>query len=560
MMAVVGEVFPRQAPRSSVSHAEVAVWQALHRGLPTGWRAWHSLRLRIGIHWEGEGDFVIADPDRGLLVLEVKGGAIECRDGQWLQNGRVLSRAPRQQAMDFVRKLVEALRARGAEPPPFGVACAFPDVDFSDDLAPRAGDLAGMVLGARQLPWIEQALPPLIARAVPDHALPRNKRWLAALHELWGETWVPALSLADEARDSATRTVALVGEQLELLAAADDNPRAIVSGGAGTGKTLLARELCTRAVARGQRVLYLCFTDALGLAVDRGFATARAAGANVRAMPIRRFATELLAASGAKVRTDDKTFWETASFAAACDALPSEDERPDLVVVDEAQDLDQGDWDLVGELAGSRALWILGDERQAFWRRNGIPDALTAGAIRLKLRAQQRSPSAVASLASRYTEPVADTRPSEPTIEAPPGSIRVVEVEASTELDRLNAEVIELIRNGARPYDIAIITLAGQSASALWRRDALGSQRLVRADNPAVADHIVADTFLRFKGLERPFVILVELALGRASQYERRMHIAISRATARVVILATEQDVALDARLARNLRGEEQRP
>lgn len=38
------------------------------------------------------------------------------------------------------------------------------------------------------------------------------------------------------------------------------------------------------------------------------------------------------------------------------------------------------------------------------------------------------------------------------------------------------------------------------------------------------------------------------------------MHIAISRATARVVILATEQDVAFDARLARNLRGEEQSP
>ncbi len=315
---VAGDVFPRQAPRSSVSHAEVAVWKALHRGLPAGWRAWHSLRLRVANHWEGEGDVVIAAPDRGLLVLEVKGGAIECRDGQWFQNGRILNRAPRQQAMDFVRKLVEALRARGADAPPFGVACAFPDVDFSDDLGPRAGDLAGMVIGSRQLPWLEQALPALIARAVPDHALPRNKRWLAALHELWGETWVPALSLADEVRDGETRTVALVSEQLELLASADDNPRAVVSGGAGTGKTLMARELCMRAVARGQRVLYLCFTDALGLAVDRGFEAARAAGSDVRAMPIRRFASELLATSGTSPRRDDE-FWETASFAAACD-------------------------------------------------------------------------------------------------------------------------------------------------------------------------------------------------------------------------------------------------
>ncbi|MCX5746457.1 MAG: nuclease-related domain-containing protein [Proteobacteria bacterium] len=168
-MVGVGDVHPRQAPRTRVSRAEVAVWEALRRGLPSGWRAWHSLRLRVGNHWEGEGDFVIAAPDRGLLVLEVKGGAMELRDGRWFQNGRELDRAPRQQALDFVKKLVGALRDRGIETPAYGVACAFPDVDFSDDLGPRAGDLADLVVGPRQLQWIEQALPALLARAVPDH-------------------------------------------------------------------------------------------------------------------------------------------------------------------------------------------------------------------------------------------------------------------------------------------------------------------------------------------------------------------------------------------------------
>jgi hypothetical protein len=494
MTIMTGEVFPKHAPRSSVSHAEVAVWKALQRGLPARWRAWHSLRLRVGNRWEGEGDFVIAAPDRGLVVLEVKGGAIECHDGRWLQNGRGLDRAPRQQAMDFVRKLVEALRSRGAEPPPFGVACAFPDVDFSDELGPRPGDLTGMVLGARQLPWLEQALPALVERAVPDHPMPRNRRWLAALHELWGETWVPALSLADEVREGDARTVALVSEQLDVLSAAEENARAVVSGGAGTGKTLLARELCARSAARGKRVLYLCFTDALGLAVDRGFEPLRAAGRDIRAMPIRRFASQLLGASGTKYRTDDE-FWETASFAAACDALPPTAARPDLVVVDEAQDLDTGDWDLVGELAGPRGLWILGDDRQAFWRRNPIPETLIAGATRLRLRTQQRNPGAIAALAERYAE----LAPDRPAGSLPAGTsshaIRVIEVTRETELDRISAVVIELMREGAQPCSIAIITLAGQSASLVLRRDVLGSQPLVRADNPAVANHIVADSF-----------------------------------------------------------------
>ncbi len=146
-------------------------------------------------------------------------------------------------------------------------------------------------------------------------------------------------------------------------------------------------------------------------------------------------------------------------MAQACDALPPIESRPDLVVVDEAQDLDQGDWDLVGELAGNRGLWILGDDRQAFWRRKAIPDALTAGATRLRLRTQQRNPSAIAALAERYTLPVADGRAVSSAVETPAGAIRMIEFTADTELDPLTALVFELIREGAHPRDIAIITL-----------------------------------------------------------------------------------------------------
>jgi hypothetical protein len=543
---VVGDVFPRNEPRSTTSQAEVAVWRALKRQLPEGWRAWHSLRLRVGNTWEGEGDFVIAAPERGLLVLEIKGGAIELRDGHWMQNGRVLKQPPRQQAQGFVRKLADAIVARGAERPPFGIACAFPDCEFSDHLAPRAGDLKDVVIGQRQLEWLDKTLPTMFDQAVPAFAMPRDRKWITALHELWGETWVPSLSLSDSARAGEERVVSLVNDQLEVLAAVEDNERAVVSGGAGTGKTLLARELCTRAALNGKRVLYLCFTDALGLAVERAFEPARRAGGKVRAMPVRRFAATLLEASGTKIPSNDPKFWESASITAACEALPPIEDRPELVVVDEAQDLEQGDWDLVGELVGKGALWILGDERQAYWRRSPIPELLTKNAARIKLKAQHRSPSAIASFASRYSE---TARTTEPAKAAGSDGLRVVDLGADDEADRLNAEVMELIRGGARPGDIAVITLAGVSASNILRLECLGSQRLVRADDHDVEKYVVADTFLRLKGLERPFVIIVEVNAGHASQYDRRMHIAATRAMARLTVLARPDDVARDSRL-----------
>jgi DNA helicase IV len=118
------------------------------------------------------------------------------------------------------------------------------------------------------------------------------------------------------------------------------------------------------------------------------------------------------------------------------------------------------------------------------------------------------------------------------------------------ELQRLTAEIVDLMRSGARPQDIAVVTLAGLSVSQVMKQAMLGTQRLVRADSDDLDKHIVADTFLRMKGLERPFVIVVEVAAGHASEYERRMHIAATRAMSRLTILATADDVARDARLA----------
>jgi hypothetical protein len=77
---------PRELPRMTGSRAEITVYQSLKSGLPANWYAWHSLRIMEDSGVFGEGDFVIAAPERGLLALEVKGGNIQQRDGRWFQN------------------------------------------------------------------------------------------------------------------------------------------------------------------------------------------------------------------------------------------------------------------------------------------------------------------------------------------------------------------------------------------------------------------------------------------------------------------------------------------
>src|SRR5207248_680265 len=57
--------------------------------------------------------------------------------------------------------------------------------------------------------------------------------------------------------------VRLTDQQSDYLARLQENPRVLVRGGAGTGKTLLATEEATRAAKAGARVLLLCFNRLL---------------------------------------------------------------------------------------------------------------------------------------------------------------------------------------------------------------------------------------------------------------------------------------------------------
>jgi hypothetical protein len=118
-------------------------------------------------------------------------------------------------------------------------------------------------------------------------------------------------------------------------------------------------------------------------------------------------------------------------------------------------------------------------------------------------------------------------------------------------LDRVRHEIDGLIRAKVAPGDIAVLSLAGQQKSKLAALATLGSHRLARADSPDASTSIVADTFLRFKGLERPFVIITKLVHGPKMMYDTRMHIALTRATAGVIIVCDEEAVAEDPRLGR---------
>ena len=334
-MACAPGLWPREKTKAAAPESERKVYDALKDGLPAGWYAWHSMKLLDRDGWEGEGDFVIAIPDRGFLVLEVKGGQITKRDGRWYQYGQEMKKDPRAQAHQFAKLLDSRLRAKGFTAPGYGILTIFPDTAF--DTAPTQDDVCGTLLGQMDLPYLSEALNSHLDAAFPDNPRRAVGNWINALHELWDEVWTADIKLGTRHELSEEARIQLDATQLAVLNNIGRAPRVLVTGGAGSGKSLLARKRALMAAEKGQRVLVFCFTDALvrhlRQTIDNDL---------VQVETVGRFSAELLRRAGLAKQIDESSpdFWKNAPFQAAVDALPPEGERPDMVIVDEAQDLE----------------------------------------------------------------------------------------------------------------------------------------------------------------------------------------------------------------------------
>lgn len=68
-----------------------------------------------------------------------------------------------------------------------------------------------------------------------------------------------AVSMNVQLRNANESLIALTKDQYRCLDQLDDNPRCLILGPAGTGKTLLAIEEAKKFAARGDRVALFCF-------------------------------------------------------------------------------------------------------------------------------------------------------------------------------------------------------------------------------------------------------------------------------------------------------------
>jgi len=439
-------LWPKELPRHTDSEGEKKVYEALKSGLPKRWQAWHSLRLRSRNTGQfDETDFVIADPSNpSILILEVKGGMIEASDGRWYQNGHPMDSSPLNQALSFRTLLVERFRKQNIKLPTIGCAVCFPNTMF--EKGPWGDDLRGLVMGEKDLPYLNKILPDVMKIAVPQ-PWPAPNRWVQALHKLWGETWVPDICLGSRVQLDEEKRLRLDHVQLEIMETYEDNNRLLVQGGAGTGKTLLAMEVAKREADKGKRVLLLCFTEAL--AAFLGWCLK---DSNVEVHAVKYFAMQLLGEiSSGKQLSKTMDYWEEVTLRAAVDGLSSEEMQWDTVILDEGQDFSGNDFELSRECVHPQGkLWVFADHGQAFWPDRLLDSEMIQSFPKCSLKKPYRCHPAIQHLDDCYS---GHCEPDQKLLQKglKEGAIGIVTSSEERLLKHIENEIKRLLSGGLNP-------------------------------------------------------------------------------------------------------------
>jgi DNA polymerase III delta prime subunit len=547
------------------SPPERLVFAKIERQLDSDHVVLHSLRTFDHLKKPmAEADFVVVGP-LGIFVIEVKGD-YTCTNGVWdFPDDITKKESPLEQAsgsMYAIKKRLEAMMSES------GKAELFKAISFGSGFISTVRDLPGgmveipaeLFLGpSRILSESDSSFRSYVARA-QQYWMSKNARsrklnrdeinTIAAT--LRPDVSAPLdaytnLKLMDGLMSEATR------QQEAVLRGALSNPRLLVQGMAGTGKTLLAVNVAERLSREGKKVLFLCFNDNLSVHLRKTVSSAvtvstihkvLAAGTN------SQLAREMLKDYG-----PDRLWNEGMPVVFSLVNQNADEDKFDAVVIDEAQDvmtidyLDAISCLVVGGVASGNAIFFYDPNQDIYGSMS--EDALKYlhhnYYFKYDLSVNCRNTREVAALGSIMSEMVipinedlTSGRPQSPRF-ASRGELLKSIVNTIEELSVAGLPPSEIVVLSPRTLDNSLVLPLAQGASPVivpWGKA------------PGPNAKAMFSTIHSFKGLESGAVILVDLDIESELSRKQLLYVGCSRAKAILCPVLPESNKLTYASLA----------
>ncbi len=509
-------------------------------------RPWLGLKPD-GEEIDGECDFIVAHAELGMLTLEVKGGAVayDPRTDQWTSRDRWKVthniKNPVHQARSAKHELLKKLnasphwktrriRARHGVVLPHSSA---PAGDLGADMPQRIFCFVDSFDDSLRN-WILERF----GDAPPDEGRTKElgRDGVQALEKILAKPFQLRTPLGTVlSRDDSALQV-LTQQQFHILRAIEAVPRAVISGGAGTGKSVLAMEEARRCAENGVRTLFVCYNRGLITEVCHRLKD----GPPVAAMTFHELCAHMTGRAGLpcpegvpEIQLFEEIWPEL--LMQAFEHLP--DERYDAIIVDEGQDFLPLWWTAVEaglNTEGRGLLRIFYDNNQRVYASAiNLPEEVDLIPIRLTLNLRN----------TRRIHELVRQHYTGHEIEAvgPEGvEVHWIKMDTPDALAQRVSRCVGRLNSLERvPLDdIAVLVSSEAAIETIAPSNRLGEFRTARCDEQSEG-RIVVDSIRRFKGLERPVVVIAatpDTVIDRELPY-----VALSRARTHLIIVGTDK-------------------
>lgn len=528
----MANIYPEISEDFHNSLGEFKIFEALKK-LSDEWNIyysvnWHKRENNGKIRW-GEADFLIFNPKKGILVIEVKSGGIKFENGRWIQKRLdTLEEFPMQNPFKQADRSKFTIIENLDNSLFFGDKCLvdkavwFPSIDkkqLKQIQLPMEYD-KNLILTSEDLNNPEGALNSIFKFYNSDAYTKLSKNSIDIIKKIIMPNFNLIPSASNIKGEAEYVFYQLTNEQKKVLDFIDEQNTVAIQGSAGTGKTFIAVEQAKRFATDG-KVLFLCFNKYLNQHLrNKCFIE------NVDYYTLHSFLGQM---------SNGEDVYELSKCIEILENIEFSGIEYKYIIIDETQDFNKNIIKIIYDkvIENNLKLVVFYDKNQLIFQ-DDLPDIIKNFDCKLTLLKNCRNTVKITSSVNSIFEIPINVN--ELTI---PGTMPKIHYSSNEDkiISSLEDIINNYIENGYDVGDITILTLETEETSILKSKSFLGKYKL---SNKKQDDSIFFTTSKKFKGLESNIIIVVDFNPKKYNDeiYKRNLYVSLSRARQKLDVFA----------------------